>query len=277
MHEPAGAGRWLVPLARHPWYFAITAIAAIGLLVGGAAMLLAANGTPSHQAASGCGLVNCGSVLPGPAPTISTQSHISRAHVPVSHSPEPPPPTPTPSQAPAPAPAANVEVTLTSDRDRRDFDHFHDQLTLVNNGSSPVSGWTVQLTFPEAEIDSVDTQGWRDGVPFDHWQFSGDTLTISADTDRETLAPGEPLDVTIHGRGRTASPTGCTLNGATCPTLMSPQDQPSVPQDQPSVPQYQQPSQDQPSWLQEQPGQDQQSWQRDRQRSWPDRWHGGWR
>jgi hypothetical protein len=70
----------------------------------------------------------------------------------------------------------------------------------VNNGSRPVSGWTVQLTLPGDEIFSVETQPWWDRVPFEHWQVSGDTLTISADNDTETLAPGEPLSVSIHGR-----------------------------------------------------------------------------
>src|SRR5215471_5775055 len=46
--QPAAAGRWLVPLSRHPWYLASAAIAVIALMVGGAALLLEGNGGPSQ-------------------------------------------------------------------------------------------------------------------------------------------------------------------------------------------------------------------------------------
>jgi hypothetical protein len=124
----------------------------------------------------------------------------------------------------------------------------------VNNGSSPVASCTVQLTLPGDDVFSVETPTWWDGVPFEHWQVSGDTLTISADTSSETLAPGEPLRLSIHGRGSTAFPTGCTFNGAVCPSMGGQQDQQT---------------QEQPSWQQDrrQPSQDQRSGQWDRQRS----------
>jgi hypothetical protein len=249
-------------------------------------------GGPSQPVASGCGLINCGASVPRPG--ISTQSHISKAHTSVSHAPAAPKqsasPGATPAQAPttapapAPAPAANVTVSLTSDRDRRDFDHFQDQLTLVNNGGSPVSGWTLQLTLPRDGIDSVENQDGRDGETFEHWQYSGDTLTISADTDRETLSPGDQLNVSIHGRGGTASPTGCTFNGIACPVQdleQGPQQsQLSLPDQQPS--QNQQPSQDQRSFQSQpqQPGQpDYGSGQQGRQSSWQDQrsWPEGYR
>jgi len=258
MREPPGANRRPVPLGRRPWFQAGLAVAALGLVAANVTMLVWRNGPPSRHVASNCGLINCGASLP--VPSISTQSDISGAHRPVSHAPAPSPaPTPSPSPSQAPAPPPNVSLTFTSDRDRRDFDHFRDQLTLVNNGGSPVSGWTVQLTLPGDEIFSVETQRWWDGVPFEHWQVSGDTLTISADSDSETLAPGELLSVSIHGRGRTTSPTGCTFNGAACPSLSRQQDQ-QPPQQQSFWPQ------DQRSWQQDWRSplpQDQRSWQQD--------------
>jgi hypothetical protein len=314
MDEPAGTGRWLATLGRHPWYLAIMAVAAFGLVAGSVTVLVQANGTPSHPpAASNCGLVNCGAALPGPSTTISTQSHIGKAHTTVSHAPRPSAsPTPSPSQAPTHAQASppNVTLTFSAGQDQRDFDHFQDQLTLVNQGASPVAGWTAELTLPGDEVFSVENQDGRDGSPFDHWQFDGDTLTISADNSSETLRPGEPLSLSIHGRGRATSPTGCTFNGAACPALRvsqqdpqpwqqqfqqaqqpvqqaaAPQDQqssqsaqsspsspaaPSSPQAAPSSPQDQQPSpQEQPSQYQ-QPAQDRQPGQHQRgQRSWQD-------
>ena len=157
----------------------------------------------------------------------------------------------------------------------------------------------------------MDSQDGRDGFPFDHWQFDGDTLTISADNSNETLTPGQPLSLSIHARGRTTSPTACTFNGATCPTLRVPQPNPqpqqrqqfqpqvqqslqqaapnqspaqfspsqaapSSPQTTTSSPQLQQPSpQDQPS--QDRPQRDQRSWQNDRQPSLWDRSFPSWR
>ena len=301
MDEPAGTGRWLATLGRHPWYLAIMAVAAFGLVAGSVTVLVQANGTPSPQPpTSNCGLVNCGAALPGPSATISTQGHIGQAHTTVSHAPKPSaPPAPPPSQTPTQAQASppNVTLSFSAGQDQRDFDHFQGQLTLVNQGGSPVAGWTAELTFPGDEVFSVDNQDGRDGFPFDHWQFDGDTLTISADSSSEDLAPGQPLSLSIHARGRTTSPTACTFNGAACPTLrviqQDPQVQqppqqaaptsqtaPSSPQDQQPSPQDQQPSpQDQPS--QDRPSSqhqwDQRSWQSDRQPA-PWGWtSSGWR
>ena len=259
MDAPAGTGRWLATLGRHPWYLAIMTVVAFGLAAGSVTVLLQANGTPSHQAASpNCGLINCGAVVPGPSGTISTQGHIGKAHTTVSHAPKPPAsPAPSPSQAPIPAPASppNVSLTFTADHGQRGFDHFEGQLTLVNQGSSPIAGWTAELTLPGDEIFSVESQDGRDGFSFDHWQFDGNTLTMSADSGSETLSPGEPLSLSIHGRGRTTFPTGCTFNGAACPTFHVTQENPQAgqqgsqpqqpvqqarqqasPQDQPSSP-----------------------------------------
>ena len=262
MDEPAGTGRWLATLGRHPWYLAIMAVAAFGLVAGSVTVLVQANSTPSHQpTASNCGLVNCGAALPGPSTTISTQSHIGKAHTTVSHAPKPSAsPSPSPSQAPTHAQASppNVTLTFSAGQDQRDFDHFQGQLTLVNQGGSPVSGWTAELTLPGDEVFSVENQDGRDGSPFDHWQFDGDTLTISGDNSSETLSPGEPLSLSINGRGRTTSPTGCTFNGAACPTLR-------VTQQNPQLQQLQQPQQQNP-----QPRQHQQQLQQPLQQAAPD-------
>jgi hypothetical protein len=244
MDEPAGTGRWLATLGRHPWYLAIMAVAAFGLIAGSVTVLVQANSTPSHQlAASNCGLVNCGAALPGPSATISTQSHIGQAHSTVSHAPKPSAaPAPPSSQAPTHVQVSSPNVTLSfsAAQDQRDFDHFQGQLTLVNQGGSPVAGWTAELAFPGDEVFSVDDQDGQDGFPFDHWQFDGDTLTISADNGNETLAPGQPLSLSIHARGQTTSPTACTFNGAACPTLRVTQQDPQPQQRQPE---FQQPQQ----------------------------------
>ncbi len=228
---------------------AIASAAVLGLAAGGLALLVGGNGAPKHELASDCGLINCGASLPSPAGTVSTQGRVSKAHTRVSHAPAapkqsaPPSPTPLPSQVPTFAPpgptaATNVTVSFMPDRDRHDFDHFQDQMTLMNQGGSPVSGWTVQLTLPGDGVDSVESQGGWDGVPFEHWQFSGNTLTITADTGSDTLGPGAPLNLSIHGQGDATSPTGCTFNGAACAISTSGQQswQPGQPSGQPGQP-----------------------------------------
>src|SRR5215472_18582948 len=124
----AGTGGWLPPLGRNTWYLAILAATALGLTAGGVALLAGSGGGgPSHAAAPDCGLINCGANVPGPSSTISTQSHIGKAHTAVSHPPatSAPPASSAPSQgstpaAPTVAAAANVSVTFSPDQNRRD-------------------------------------------------------------------------------------------------------------------------------------------------------------
>jgi hypothetical protein len=271
--QPAGTSRWLAALGQHPWYLAIMAVAAFGLVAGSVTVLVQANSTPSHQAAApNCGLINCGAAAPAPSVTTSAEIRIGKTRTTVSHAPKPSAsPTPSPSQAATSASPPDVTLTFTAGHDQRDFDHFQGQLTLVNQGASPVAGWTAELTLPGDEVFSVENQAGRNGFSFEHWRFDGDTLTMSADSSSETLSPGQPLSLSIHGRGRTTSPTGCTFNGAACPGLRaaqqgpqpsqavttsppapsppqtapsSPQTAPSSPQDQQTSPEDQQPGQD---------------------------------
>jgi hypothetical protein len=247
--QPAG-GRHGPPPARRSW-FPVSAAAGVLLLIAGgvAALVFGGHGTPTRQLAADCGLVNCGVAPVTPvASTSAAPSHVSQTlhhlkappaatkrSVP---SPSPattpravtpttaPPHTTAPTTAPPPAPL-DVTVVYTPDQQqhfgRSQDEHgfggqqdFQGQLTIVNHGAGQVAGWTVQLTLPGDQIGFVGNQGGWGGDPFDHWQFSGDTLTLSADSGSETLGPGAVLTVTIHGQGRADSPSGCTFNGTAC-------------------------------------------------------------
>jgi len=234
--EPAGIGQWLAPLARHRWYSAIGATTALALIGGGTALWLSSSpGQPVHQLAADCGLVNCGAPLPVPVATTSPQIHISRSrphHRRKSASPSPsaskksqPKPThsagptvrpsPTPPTPPPPPPPPHVTVTY-SPSDHHHWGGFQGQLTIVNHSSQTVSGWNVQLAFPGDAVQWVGYPGGWNGTPFSNWQFSGGTLTMTANRGGEALGPGGSQTITIEGQGSTSSPSGCTFNGAAC-------------------------------------------------------------
>lgn len=246
-----GARHVPAPLARHSWFSVGAAAGALLLIAGGVvALTLGGHGAPTRPVAADCGLVNCGAVPVVPVTSASAQNQVTGPphHPRASASPaatKRPAPTPSPSAAqsgtPAPVPARStaratepppppaapdVTVTYTPDQQQhfgssqdqpqfRGPQGFQGQLTIVNHGTSQVAGWTVQLTLPGDEVDFVGNQAGWGGSPFDHWQFSGDTLTLSADSS-EALGPGAVLNVTIHGQGRAAVPSGCTFDGTAC-------------------------------------------------------------
>jgi hypothetical protein len=91
---------------------------------------------------------------------------------------------------------------------------FHAHLTIVNNGSTLVAGWTVQLSLPGDQVDWVGYPGaWE---PFSDWQFGGGTLVLTAASGGEAVAPGATEIVPIAVRGNAATPGGCTFDGAPC-------------------------------------------------------------
>ena len=238
--EPYGPGRGLTSHARRRWYSAIGATAGLALLAGGVVTLLPRHTHPVTQLAADCGLVNCGATLPGAVITTSPSGSAAprpdhkmhrpasspsahRSHSPTPAAPQtatpkpPPPPSPTP---PKPPPGPNVAVTYSLDSQDNHWgqNHFRGHLTIVNLGSQPVSGWTVQVSLPGDGIRWVwtDQGGWGGGLTFSTWGFDGNTLTLSASSSSETLGPGASQTVYIDADGNATSPDGCTFNGATC-------------------------------------------------------------
>ncbi len=229
-------GRGLSPQARRRWLSAVGATAALALLAGGVLTLLPHHRRAVTTLADDCGLINCGAALPGAMVTSSPPDQVSTARphhrtgTPASRSPSGskshratptarPTPTPAkPSPTPKPPPVPDVGVTYTVDSQHNFWgnNHFHGHLTIVNHSSRSVSGWAIQLTLPGDRIRWVSyRQGWSQ-VPFSNWGFSGSTLTMTAASGAETLAPGASQTVYIEGDGSADSPTGCSFNGATC-------------------------------------------------------------
>jgi Cellulose binding domain len=235
---PGGRPWWHPrPFSRTLWYPVAGAAAVLALLAGGAMTLLTAAHAPrARPLADDCGLVTCGASLPpavtGAAPPSTAarsqapaRRHHRRTHrqvlAPAAHSLDSPTPPALPHrhsrrhQVPGhqAAPAA-VTVAYTLDGTDPWQQDFHAHLTIVNNGSTPVAGWSVQVSLPGDQVDWVGyPSAW---MPFANWQFSGGTLTLNAVSGGETLAPGATEIVPITAQGGTTSPGGCVFNGSAC-------------------------------------------------------------
>jgi len=244
--SPGGAGeqsgpeqrRWWrpKPFSRPLWYPVAGAAAVLALLAGGAMTLFTiSRGPQARPLAADCGLVTCGASLPpvvtGRAVPSTAAHSITRAHrshraahrvlAPTAHSRLRPPAPGQPAhrrhpRAPhpgGPTPAA-VTVTYTLDGTGPWHQAFRAHLTIVNHGTAPVTGWTVQVSLPGDQVDWVGYPGAWD--PFANWRFSGGTLALNAVPGGETLAPGATEIVPISAQGRTTIPGGCQFNGAAC-------------------------------------------------------------
>jgi hypothetical protein len=113
-------------------------------------------------------------------------------------------------------PPATAAVSVSYSVDGTDTwnQGFRAHLTIVNNGSTPVAGWAVQLSLPGDQVDWVGYPGaWQ---PFSNWQYGGGTLVLNAVSGGETIAPGATEIVPIAGQGSTTAPAGCTFDGAPC-------------------------------------------------------------
>ncbi len=226
------------PFSRPLWYPVAGAAAVLALLAGGAMTLLTVSrGPQARPLAADCGLVTCGASLPpavtGPAVPSTAAHSIAPAHrrhraarrrvlAPAAHARLRPPALPgrpshrrhpRPAHPGGPAPAA---VTVTYAVDGTDPWHrgFRAHLTIVNHGTTPVAGWTVQVSLPGDQVDWAGYPGAWD--PFANWQFSGDTLALNAVSGGETLAPGGTEIVPIAAQGSNTVPGGCQFDGSAC-------------------------------------------------------------
>jgi cellulose binding protein with CBM2 domain len=233
---PGGQPWWRPkPFPRPAWYPAVAAVAVVALLAGVAMTLLTLTHRPRvRPLAADCGLVTCGASLPPavtgnavPNTAVRSTAPARRHHrrvrprvlAPTTHTRVSPLPPARPRHrrhrgaAGPPAPAA-VGVSYSVDGTDPWNQGFHAHLTIVNNGSTPVAGWTVQLSLPGDQVDWVGYPGaWQ---PFSNWQFGGGTLVLNAVSGGETIAPGATEIVPVAGQGTATAPAGCTFNGASC-------------------------------------------------------------
>jgi hypothetical protein len=219
-------------LARYRWYGALLAGVAAAALATGTFILM--NSNDRRLVASDCGMVSCSagvSVSTSAAPEGSPGGKLPARQVPVQHraiaaptrspspsasakvtaarSPSPPPSppaSPTPSASPTPTPT-QVDATVTYTVDQRWPGGFQGHFTIVNNGTTALSGWVLTATLPGDQIDSV----WSASYTVD-----GSQLTLTAPSGQPAIAPGASLSAYFTASGSTVKPTGCVFNSQAC-------------------------------------------------------------
>ncbi|HEX6522384.1 MAG TPA: cellulose binding domain-containing protein [Streptosporangiaceae bacterium] len=88
---------------------------------------------------------------------------------------------------------------------------FVAQVTIANNGTSAINGWTLGFTFPG---DQKITNAWNDGS----FTQSGENVTITNAGYNGTIAAGGNTSLGFQGTWTSSDtpPTSFTLNGTAC-------------------------------------------------------------
>lgn len=120
---------------------------------------------------------------PGPAEPVSTPPSTAAAS-------DPPPPTLDVSYTAVPAPGG-----------------FTGQVTVVNQGTAPISGWQLVVALPGDSVSAVQNAEFTD---------DNDVLFLSPAPYDLTIAPGSSVTVSIYASGPDSSPAECSFNDVTC-------------------------------------------------------------
>lgn len=206
---------------RHALVAALGTSAGAAAVFGGVITLLA--GHSIRPQADNCGLIACTAsvptspgALPRPKPR-ATRSHLqvlpAKRRVPPSPSPSgsPTSPHPTPTTAPAPPhpspspspPKVTVGYSLIQQWDGG----FEGKFTIVNHGSTSLSGWVLAVTFSRDHIDSV----WDASS-----KTAGHRLTLTPASYQPSIPPGGSQSAFFTANGMQLTPTGCAFNGKAC-------------------------------------------------------------
>jgi hypothetical protein len=132
----------------------------------------------------------------------------------------PPPPTTPPATTPPPTtappttappttpPAQGGSAKCTYSLVNSWSGGFQGQVTVSNTGSSAISGWKLGWTWTGSpQITSL----WN-GVA----SQSGSSVSVTNASYNATISPGSSVTVGFVANGTSATPSGLTLNGASC-------------------------------------------------------------
>lgn len=92
---------------------------------------------------------------------------------------------------------------------------FTASVTVANNGSSAISGWTLTWEYTAGQM--ITPPGWSAIV-----SQSGSTVTVTNEAWNGTIPPGGSVSFGFNGTAATVGnnppPVGFTLNGVACDT-----------------------------------------------------------
>jgi len=115
-------------------------------------------------------------------------------------------PAPTPSDT-NPAQAVTVTYLVVGQGDGQ----FEGEVTVVNNGSAPISGWQIVVALSSDQITSFsDASGDVSG------DVNNDVLLLQPASDADAVAAGGTLSVYFTAVGPQTTPDVCTFDSIGC-------------------------------------------------------------
>jgi hypothetical protein len=112
-------------------------------------------------------------------------------------------PVATPSDTNPAQPTVTVTYLVVAQGDGQ----FEGEVTVVNNGSAPISGWQIVVALSSDQITSFS------GASGD---ISGDVLLLQPASGADALAAGGTLSVYFTAVGPQTTPDVCTFNSVGC-------------------------------------------------------------
>ena len=173
--------------------------------------------SPVMQAAAFTTLPSGASPSPSASASMSASASASPSPSPSASPSSSPSPSPSasasPSASPSPSPSTSgphgcvATYTLVNSWSGG----FQGSITIANNGTAPINGWTIAWTFPG---DQKIGQLWNAS-----YTQSGEHVTATNLPYNATIAPGSSVNFGFTGTytNSDASPTAFTVNGAGCP------------------------------------------------------------
>ena len=115
--------------------------------------------------------------------------------------------TVSPVAAPSTANPAQAAVTVHYLVVSQDDGQFEGEVTVVNNGSAPISGWQIVVALSDDQITSFwDASGY----------VSNSVLLLQPESGAAPLAAGGTLSVYFTAAGPQTTPDVCAFNSVSC-------------------------------------------------------------
>lgn len=99
------------------------------------------------------------------------------------------------------------QVTISYHTEDRREERFTTAVTIANESSQAISGWTLRLHYREVRLHDAS------GAEVSE---SGDTVTARGAGGTATIPPGQAVSFEIEASGPDPMPSGCSFNGRRC-------------------------------------------------------------